>query len=183
VLDSAVTDRSSVHRALANRLKDRELLARGDHFSPAENITAHVLYPIAGRETNAADDQALVVQLRIGENCRVLLMSDSGLGTEAALLASPNDLRSEILIKGQHYGGKSGSPDFLDAVRPQLIIASSVDFPRRERIPDEWERMVRARGVSLFRQDQTGAVRLEFSAREWRATGFINHETFRSVSR
>jgi beta-lactamase superfamily II metal-dependent hydrolase len=183
VLDNAATDRSSVHRALVVRLANRELVATRDNFSPAPNTVARVLYPAAGSKARTADDQALVVQLRIGENCRVLLMSDSGNATEAALLASPNELRSDILIKGQHYSGKSGSPEFLDAVRPELIIATSVDFPARERIPDEWERMVRERGISLFRQDQTGAVRLEFFDREWSATGFISHETFRRVSR
>jgi ComEC/Rec2-related protein len=183
VLDNGASDRSSVHRALVARLTDRQLLARGDNFSPAPRITAHVLYPPPASRTKAADDQALVVQLQIGQRWRVLLMSDNGSATEAALLSAPNELRSDILIKGQHYSGQSGSVEFLDAVRPQLIIASSVDFPTRERIPDEWEQMVRQRGISLFRQDRTGAVRLEFSNREWRATGFITQETLRRVSR
>ena len=95
----------------------------------------------------------------------------------------PNDLRSDILIKGQHYSGESGSAAFLDAVQPQLIVATSVDFPARERIPDAWARMVRERGIELLRQDETGAVTLEFFRDRWRATTFLNHETFRSSSR
>ena len=182
VLDNAAPDRSSVHRALIASLKTREWLSRGKEFSPAPRIQATILYPLEGERRRAADDQCLVVQLRISQ-WRVLLMSDSGDATETALLTSPDELRSDILIKGQHCNRKSGSPAFLDAVRPQLIIATSVDFPTRERITDEWERMIRARGISLFRQDQTGAVQLEFSERDWRANGFINHESLRRVSR
>jgi beta-lactamase superfamily II metal-dependent hydrolase len=92
-------------------------------------------------------------------------------------------LQSDILIKGQHYSGQSTSAAFLDQVRPQLIIASSVDFPARERISDDWAQMVRARGIKLLRQDETGAVTLEFFRDHWRATTFLNHETLRSSSR
>jgi beta-lactamase superfamily II metal-dependent hydrolase len=141
------------------------------------------LYPGRGSHARAADDLALVIQLIVDQKYRVLLVSDSGPITEAALLAHPNELQSDILIKGQHHSGESGSPDFLNAVRPRLIVASSVDFPARERIPDAWASLVRERGIRLFRQDETGAVRLEFFHDEWRATGFLNHETFSSSSR
>jgi len=183
VLDNGAIDRSSAHRALVVRLADRQLLARGSVFSPAAKVSVRVLHPARGAKAKAADDQALVMQLEIGKRHRVLLVSDSGRSTEKTLLASPNDLRSDILIKGQHYRGESGSPEFLDAVQPRLIIATSVDFPTRERISDDWEHMVRARGISLFRQDRTGAVELKFYDREWQATGFVNHETLRSVTR
>ena len=92
-------------------------------------------------------------------------------------------MRSDILIKGQHYSGVSGSAEFLDAVRPQLIVASSIDFPARERIPDDWAEMVRARGIQLLRQDETGAVTLEFFRDDWRATPFLAQPTLRSTSR
>jgi hypothetical protein len=64
-----------------------------------------------------------------------------------------------------------------------LIIASSVDFPARERISDDWARMVRARGITLMRQDETGAVTVDFFRDHWRAATFLNHETLRSSSR
>ena len=89
-------------------------------------------------------------------------MSDSGPETEKALLLSGVDLRSDIVVKGQHPHGGSGSIGFLDAAQPRLIVATSKDFPEHERIPDEWADMVRARGIKLFRQDETGAVQLRF---------------------
>ncbi len=183
VLDNGAPNRSSVHRALVVRLKEREIAAQGREVTISRNVTARVLFPPAGLKTKAADDQALVVQLLIAGKHRVLLVSDCGLETERALLAQPNDLRSDILIKGQHHTGASGSAEFLDAVRPRLIVASSIDFPARERIPDDWAEMVRARGIQLLRQDETGAVTLKFFRDRWSATPFLSQPTFRSTSR
>ena len=123
------------------------------------------------------------MQFIIAGKYRVLLVSDSGPETESLLSRRPNDLRSDILIKGQHCSGESGSAAFLDAVQPQLIVATSVDFPARERISDSWAKMVRERGIELLRQDETGEVTLEIFGDRWRATTLLNHETFRSSSR
>ena len=114
---------------------------------------------------------------------RVLLMSDSGANTEQALLHSGVDLQSDILVKGQNHSGDSGSEPFLDAVRPRLIVATSRDFPEYERISDEWADAVRAKGIKLFRQDETGAVEICFREREWEARAYITGEIFRSVNR
>ena len=183
VIDNATPDRSSVHRALFVRMTKREIAMRGKIFTLSRRVKARVLYPAAGIQVTAADDAALVVQFIIDEKHHVLLVSDSGLATERALLAQPNELRSDILIKGQHYSGQSGSLEFLEAVRPQLIVATSVDFPTRERIPDDWAKMVQERGIKLFRQDETGAVQLEFFRDDWRATSFLTQEILRRSSR
>jgi beta-lactamase superfamily II metal-dependent hydrolase len=92
-------------------------------------------------------------------------------------------LRSDVVVKGQHHSGQSGSDAFLDAVRPRLIVATSRDFPGHERVSDEWVAGVRARGIKLFRQDETGAIELRFTADEWIARAYVTGETFRSSSR
>ncbi len=182
VLDNAAPDRSRVHHALL--VRRRQLISRGDSIRISREVVAHILYPPAGFPAKAADDEALVVRLDIGEKFRVLLVSDSGTKTEEALLrAPPNELRSDVLIKGRHYSGEPDLENFLDAVQPRLIIATSVDFPERERLPDAWVQFVRERGITLFRQDETGAVKLEFFDDRWRATSFLTHTTFRSPSR
>ncbi len=183
VIDNDAADRSSVHHALIARLKNRELAEQGRAFAIGRGVTARILYPPAGLKAKAADDQALVVQLLIAGRHRVLLVSDSGVQTERSLLTGPNDLQSDILIKGQHFSGESGSAEFLDAVQPQLIVATSIDFPARERIPDDWARMIRERGIQLLRQDKTGAITLEFYRDQWRATPFIDQPILRSKSR
>ncbi len=181
VLDNAAPDRSRVHRALF--VRPRQLIARDDSIRISREVVARVLYPPAGFQAKAADDAAVVVRLEIGGKFHVLLTSDSGTKTEETLLAQPNDLQSDILVKGRHYSGNPGLERFLDAVRPRLIIATSVNFPERERLPDAWVQMVRDRGITLFRQDETGAVRIDFSADHWRAEPFLTHASFRSSSR
>jgi beta-lactamase superfamily II metal-dependent hydrolase len=183
LIDNAAPDRSRIHRAFSAQTWTRRLAAAGDHLNLERDIATEVIFPRQGYSAKTADDQALVIRLVINPNARVLLMSDSGYSTEQELLASGTDLRSEILIKGQHHSGQSGSSQFLDAVQPKVIIATSRDFPEHERIRDDWAQMVRDRNIMLFRQDETGAVNLKFFEHGWTATGFINHETFRSDSR
>jgi beta-lactamase superfamily II metal-dependent hydrolase len=109
-------------------------------------------------------------------------MSDSGEKTENSLLAYGLNLRSDIIIKGQQF-----RPVWLgsipDAVQPQLIIATSRDFPEYERIRDEWAERVRARGIKLFRQDETGAVTVRVGRDGWEAQSYLTGEAFRSSSR
>jgi len=112
-----------------------------------------------------------------------LFMSDNGEETERALLNNGSNLQSDILVKGQHHSGSSGSAPFLDAVRPRLIIATSREFPEHERISEQWAEQLRARGIKLFRQDETGAVELNFSNQEWSARAYLTGEVFRSVKR
>ena len=141
-----------------------------------------MLFPSRDLDVTKADDQALVIQL-VTPLARILQVSDSGDSTERELLKSPADLRSDILVKGQHVSGNSGSDEFLDAVQPRLIIATSCDFPERERLPDAWVEKVRGRGIKLFRQDETGAVELKFYRDSWEARSYITGEIFRSSSR
>jgi beta-lactamase superfamily II metal-dependent hydrolase len=110
-------------------------------------------------------------------------MSDSGEATERALLKQHAELRTDLLIKGQHHSGTSGSPDFLDAVQPRAIIATAREPDENQRIKEDWAGMVAQRGIKLLRQDKTGAVSVRFFDDYWEATPFLEGETFRSTSR
>jgi beta-lactamase superfamily II metal-dependent hydrolase len=188
LIDNPAPDRSAVHRRLARLTSGLEglgppELAAGENFQLSRDAIAQVLFPPRGFAGATADDQALVVQLRIQPKTFVLFMSDAGAETESALLSTVPDVHSDILVKGQHHSGISGSAPFLEAVLPRLIIATSSEFPERERISEEWAEQLRARGTKLFRQDETGAVEMTFSGNEWSARAYLTGETFRSVSR
>src|SRR6266699_4098999 len=186
LIDNPAPDRSAIHQRLQRLFQQREIkpdnLTVGDNFRLSRDVTGHVLFPPRVVPASMADDQTYVVQLFIPPSTSILFMSDSGLETERALLAYGLDLHSDIVVKGQHHSGQSGSDTFLDAVRPWLIIASSRDFPEYERISDEWAERVRARGIKLFRQDETGAVTLRFDRDGWEARSYLSGETFRSSS-
>lgn len=190
LIDNPAPDRSVIHRRLSRIVTGLERgrrradeLAAGDNFQLARNAVAHLLFPPRGFAGATADDQALVSRLVVAQSTAVLFMSDSGEETERALLSNGSDLQSDILIKGQHHSGISGSAQFLEVVRPRLIIASSTEFPEHERINEQWAEQIRARSIKLFRQDETGAVQLYFSGDEWSARGYVTGEVFRSVSR
>jgi competence protein ComEC len=190
LIDNPAPDRSLIHRRLSRIVSELEGRGRkpaectaGDNFHLSRDAIAHVLFPPRGFAGATADDQALVIRLLISPETFVLFMSDNGAETERALLSNGSDVHSDILVKGQHYSGISGSAPFLDAVRPRLIIATSAQFPERERVSDEWADQVRARGIRLFRQDETGAVELKFRGNEWSARAYLTGEVFRSVSR
>jgi ComEC/Rec2-related protein len=190
LIDNPAPDRSLIHRRLSRIVsgleggerKPAELTA-GDIFHLSRDTLAQVLFPPRGFAGATADDQALVIQLLVAPETLVLFMSDNGAETERALLSDGSDLRSDILVKGQHYSGISGSAPFLDAVRPRLIIATSREFPEHERISEQWAELLSARGIKLFRQDETGAVELKFSGDEWSARAHLTGEVFRSVRR
>lgn len=186
LIDNAAADRSAVHRRLREWFSSEKVKARmisaGDEFKIGPDVAAKVLFPPRGFAATTADDQALVVQLSAKET-KILFMSDSGYGTELALIRSKFGLRSDILVKGQHHSGKSGLDSFLAAVQPRLVIATSRDFPKQERVSDEWADRVRATGVRLLRQDETGAVELEFGSETWQAKAYVTGEIFRSDSR
>src|SRR6058998_247063 len=166
VLDNPTPDRSTIHRRLRRLFQERGIkpaaLAAGDSFRLSREVTAQVLFPPRSFSSPVADDQAYVIRVLVGSAASILFMSDAGIKTEQALLASHSDLRSDIVVKGQHHSGESGSEAFLDAAQPRLIIATSRDFPDHERISDTWAEELQKRGIKLFRQDETGAVTLRF---------------------
>jgi competence protein ComEC len=187
VLDTAAQDRSPLHRKFiellaANRRAPRLCHAQ-DEVKLSRGITARILFPPANFQGDRADDQALVIQLLVSGRSRVLLMSDSGEATEKFVLENYPELRADVLIKGQHHTGVSGSSAFLDRVQPQAIVATSRDFPESERIKPDWAGAVQARGIKLFRQDETGAMQVRIFRDRWEATSYVTSETFRSPSR
>jgi competence protein ComEC len=186
IYDNPLDVRSAVQRRLSGalqlaRIKPRHLV-RGDSLFFGNDVHADVLYPTPDLKITAADDAPLIVQLVI-ENVRVLFESDAGANAEAALLKAGDNLASDILIKGQHHSGGSGTAQFLDVVKPKIIIATSRPSPIAEQITEEWTREVAQRGIKLFRQDQTGAVEIQFGNEGWRTRAYLTGETFRSSSR
>ncbi|MGB9474131.1 MAG: ComEC/Rec2 family competence protein [Candidatus Udaeobacter sp.] len=186
VVDNPAPDHSTVHRKLQRLFRERGIklanLTAGDSFHLSPEVTAHVLFPPRHFSSAIADDQAYVIRLLVTRGASILFMSDSGIKTEQILLASRLNLQSDIIIKGQHHSGESGSEVFLDATRPRLIIATSRDFPGYERVSDSWAENLRKRGIKLFRQDETGAVTLRFGHDGWEAQSYFTGETFRSAN-
>jgi competence protein ComEC len=189
IADSPVRDRSPSRRALHAQLAARHIgkgiYQRGDWVLLLPAARARILYPPPGISVGSASDKALVLQLECGGS-RVLFTWDSGFFTERWLMENEPDLKSDILVKGQHPSDISGTLDFIDAVAPQVIVCSVPERVQSLRpvfanagITDEWARAVAARGIALFRQDQTGAVRIELQPDDFTVRAFLGDQSFR----
>ncbi|HEV7402119.1 MAG TPA: ComEC/Rec2 family competence protein [Chthoniobacteraceae bacterium] len=178
LIDSPLKDRSTtrrkLHADLALAQRPKSIYERGEVIHLDAETALQVLFPPAGLDRSTADDKAFVLLLECA-GTRVLFMSDSGFSTEDWLLAHEPGLRADILIKGQHAKDLSGTEDFLAAVQPQVIVSNRPDpFAKSD---EEWARMVAARGIALFRQENSGAVTIELRPGGWKARGFVNGQT------
>lgn len=125
--------------------------------------TLNLLHPIDAASTNLLDedknDDSLVIKLSYGE-VDVLFTGDIGKAAEARLIASGQDLRSEILKVPHHGSRTSSSVPFLDAVRPSCAIFSlgkgnRYQFPHAE-VVARYE----GRDCRLWRTDASAAITL-----------------------
>jgi beta-lactamase superfamily II metal-dependent hydrolase len=187
LFETTAAGRSVLHRKFGELLAMEKRASRvchaGDEFTISRGVTARVLFPPPNFQADRADDQALVVELRVAGRRRALLLSNAGQATENFLVQHHSELRADLLVKGQHHTGISGTTGFLDCVQPQAIIATSRDFPDSERLKPEWVEEVRRRGIQMLRQDETGAVQVRIFPDRWEATSYMTGESFRSSSR
>ncbi len=125
--------------------------------------TLNLLHPIDATSTDLFDDDknddSLVIKLSYGE-IDVLFTGDIGKNAEARLIASGQDLRSEILKVPHHGSRTSSSAPFLDAVQP-LGAIFSLGRNNRYQLPhtDVVERY-EARDCLQWRTDESAAITL-----------------------
>lgn len=177
ILESMVDDRSparaSLHAALAARGIPKSLLRAGDRIPLFGQASLDVLHPAPGQPGGEADDKVLVVRLDAGP-ARILFLSDAGMTTQARLVESARDrLEAEILVAGIPGSGIPMSDEFLDAVRPELVIITAADFPAGQLPDPSWCERLGSRGIALIRQDVSGAVRIEAHPAKIRASGTL----------
>jgi ComEC/Rec2-related protein len=187
IIDTPLADRSStrrgLHAALAASGAGKSFARRGDRFVISPTTLLRVLYPPPGYQRSAADDKALVLRLECA-NARVLFMSDSGFATEQWLLKNEPDLAADIVVKGEHAKDHSGTVDFLAKVAPRAVICTAPEIGRGNAFLDAWSAEIEARGIVVFRQDQTGALQLAIQPNgEIFVRAYVNGQSFRSRAR
>ena len=106
-------------------------------------------------------------------NTSFLMPGDITGKTEAFLLQTGVDLKSDILLVPHHGGFRSSSAPFLDRVHPRVAIVScGVDNIFRDPHQDVLARYAR-RGIELFRTDRDGAVTVTTDGRRIALSTFI----------
>ena len=130
--------------------------------------TLKLLHPIDAASTDLLDqdknNDSLVMQLRYGE-VDILFTGDIGKKAETRLIASGQDLRSEILKVPHHGSRTSSSAAFIAAVEPRYAIfslgqSSQYQFPHADVIA-----RYRTQGCVQLRTDKRGAITLRTDGR------------------
>jgi len=135
-------------------------------------VQIQILHPPCGQTGLDTNDASLVLRLSHGE-VDILFSGDIEAAGERILLVTPTQLESEIL-KVPHHGSRSSSTQpFLEAVSPQVAIASlgyrnRFHFPAPE-VVDRYER----RGTALLRTDQAGTVTVRSDGKSYRVETFL----------
>ena len=104
-----------------------------------------------------ADERVAVFRLH-WRGWKILFTSDAGMGTELKLLDSGRDLSADVIVAGMHTGDLTLGDAFLDAVDPQVVIASNARFPIEERRNPQTMEYWKSRGIRVFDQAESGAV-------------------------
>ena len=135
-------------------------------------VRVQILHPPCGQTGLDTNDASLVLRLSHGE-VDILFSGDVEVAGEGTLLVTPAPLQSEIL-KVPHHGSRSSSTQpFLEAVSPQVAVAS-LGYQNRFRFPasevvDRYER----RGSALLRTDQVGTVTVRSDGKSYRVETFL----------
>lgn len=121
----------------------------------AELEILHV--PDANAQNARSENRAAVFRLH-WRGWKILLTGDAGLMAENKMLESGKDLSADLVIAGRHSSDPTLGGRFLDAVRPQAIIASHSDFPSAERLDPRQVAFWESRGIAVLNQRNTGGI-------------------------
>ncbi|MGD2246214.1 MAG: DNA internalization-related competence protein ComEC/Rec2 [Candidatus Aminicenantes bacterium] len=138
---------------------------RNDSFS-LDGVAVKILHP-ERRESYVSfvhNDQSVVLKLAYGQT-DFLLTGDIGASAEQDILKSGEDIVNDVLKSPHHGSLSSSSEEFLQAVRPSIIVIS-VGERNRYNFPDK-EVLVRYQetGAFLYRTDFHGAVEITSDGR------------------
>lgn len=180
ILDSALRDRSSTRKTLHAALRDlgfpKSIALPGDIHRIGENTVARILFPNSHDTARTADDQAIVVAAEV-QGFRVLLMSDSGVVTEDALMQRySQELPSDILVLGRHGKDIFATEEFLKMVQPRVVVLAPQDAFREKFDEVALRKRLEATKAVIFDQTEAGAVVITFEQRGAQVRGFVNEQ-------
>jgi len=131
-------------------------------------VSIEVLHPPLAADgagpVPAANENSLVLRMSMA-GTSFLFMADAGQETERVLLESGLDLRGDVLKCGHHGSATSTSAEFLDAVRPRLVLVSAGEantygFPSPALLA-----RCRDAGAPVLRTDLDGAIEIRADGR------------------
>jgi beta-lactamase superfamily II metal-dependent hydrolase len=131
---SAARSRSKKYREILLSLNatpnKRRIVGAGDVIAGWR-----VLHPPAGADFARADDEAVVLSGELA-NRKILLLSDLGRLGQQSLVASGQDLKSDVVIAGIPTDGQPLRQELMDLLQPKLILIGGNDAKAQRALRD-----------------------------------------------
>lgn len=128
-----------------------------------DGVDFHLLHP-PPRYPARGNEVSCVLKIASASGS-VLLTGDAGEVAELRLLNLHRDhLPSDVLLLGHHGSRHSSTADFLDAVQPELAIATAGYRNRYDHPQPAVQKRLSAREIALMTSAETGAVTVAFDA-------------------
>lgn len=160
--------RSPTARNLRPNARKVERVHEGWETMVARGVSASVPASLP-----AKDPDSLVVRVVLG-SLRVLVLPRLVAGIPDQIAGLPEEgIRADIVILPLGGSEMAATLKVIRKISPRVVI-SSVDGMGRNGSPNgEWKRILAGEGITLLRQDETGAVILEADSRGPRAVPFL----------
>ena len=162
--------RSPVARKFSADFPKAERLVRGEEIPLGRGVTATIL---ACAPEKVPD--SVILRVKLGA-LRILFLPRLEAGVlETITGISQQDLKADILILPLGGSDMAKALGVIRRVSPKGVI-STVDSMNRNGNPSaEWNGILREEGISLFRQDETGAVVIEADPKSPKLIPFVQH--------
>ncbi|MEX2205458.1 MAG: DNA internalization-related competence protein ComEC/Rec2, partial [Myxococcota bacterium] len=144
-----------LRRMAARRGVPVRVISAGEARVTAE-VRLHALWPPAGHAPSSTNAGSIVLRVETSSAC-ALLSGDAPAHVERALLSTRT---CQVLKLGHHGSATSSDPRFLDALAPELAVASAGRRPRAPLPHPRVRERLRARAISLWQTRRDGALRI-----------------------
>lgn len=130
---------------------------RGQSIDFGDGVHVDVLSPQANQRYEDLNENSMVLRITY-RRIRLLLSADVGRETERRLIESGSNLRAQVLQVGHHGSKSATTPEWLDAVRPEITVIScgrgdEYGHPSREVVA-----RLKSTSARVYRTDYNGAV-------------------------
>lgn len=133
----------------------------GEVIEIEDGVRLEVVNPTVGGRllTAGGHDNELSVAVRlVYQQFTLLLMGDAGQDAERAMLAVGRPL-SAVVYKAGHHGSKSSSSaDFLDSIRPLVVVISAGEGNRYGHPHEQVLQRAAEVGAAVLRTDELGTI-------------------------
>ena len=126
-----------------------------------EDVEVTILSPLPGVEYDNLNDWSVILHVQYGDTSILLTGDAESFAEKAALKALPEKYFRATVLKVGHHGSSTSSSDaFLDAVDPEIAVASlgkdnEYGHPHKEVVE-----ALEARNIPLYRTDTAGTIHI-----------------------